>query len=281
VIAVCRLTLLALVVAGCARERLAFPHLEDRLVFVDRVDGRGDGKAERWIDKRTLAERGLEIVRGFDPYYQRDKRFWAVPLAPVLKEGFAGVDLAGSDLVLHAEDGYAVPLEGGRLLDGTAYLALGDADHPASWDPIGPRRSDPLAFYLVWKGPDRTDLERYPRPWGLVRVERARFEQLYPHLVPPGGDETVRRGLQLFRRDCVRCHAINREGGRIGPDLNVPRSIVEYRPAEQIRAYIRDPMTFRYGAMPAHPHLTEADLDALVAYLDAMKDHKHDPESRR
>jgi hypothetical protein len=29
--------------------------------------------------------------------------------------------------------------------------------------------------------------------------------------------------------------------------------------------------------MPAHPHLKEADLDALMAYFRAMKELKHDP----
>ena len=38
---------------------------------------------------------------------------------------------------------------------------------------------------------------------------------------------------------------------------NVPQSIVEYRPEAQIRAYIRNPLTFRYGAMPPHPHLDD------------------------
>ena len=64
-----------------------------------------------------------------------------------------------------------------------------------------------------------------------------------------------------------------------GPELNVPQSIVEYRPEPQIRAYIRDPRTFRYGNMPPHPHLSDADLDALLAYFRAMKDRKHDPDA--
>jgi cytochrome c1 len=32
--------------------------------------------------------------------------------------------------------------------------------------------------------------------------------------------------------------------------------------------------------MPAHPDLSDADLDALVAYFRAMKDRKHDPGRR-
>jgi mono/diheme cytochrome c family protein len=70
---------------------------------------------------------------------------------------------------------------------------------------------------------------------------------------------------------------MNGQGGKIGPDLNVPRSIVEYRPEDQIRQYIRDPLAFRYTSMPAHKHLGDAQLDALVAYFRSMSRHKHDP----
>ena len=69
------------------------------------------------------------------------------------------------------------------------------------------------------------------------------------------------------------------QGGRVGPDLNVPRSIVEYRPIAQIKAYVKNPASFRYTSMPAHPGLSEADLDALIAYFSAMRARKQDPRS--
>jgi cytochrome c1 len=72
---------------------------------------------------------------------------------------------------------------------------------------------------------------------------------------------------------------VNREGGRVGPELNVPQSIIEYRPEAQIRAYIKNPQSFRYGNMPAHPSMTDAELDDLVAYFRAMKDRKHDVDA--
>jgi len=75
--------------------------------------------------------------------------------------------------------------------------------------------------------------------------------------------------------------AVNGEGGRVGPELNVPQSIVEYRPEAQIRAFVRDPQRFRYTQMPANPHLSDADLDALLAYFHHMRAHKHDPLEAR
>jgi hypothetical protein len=87
-----------------------------------------------------------------------------------------------------------------------------------------------------------------------------------------------KRGWFPWQCVCPSCaDQGNREGGRVGPDLNVPQSIVEYRPDAQIRAYIQNPATFRYGNMPAHPDLNNADLDHLLAYFHAMATRKHDP----
>jgi len=235
--------------------------------------------------QQLLAQIPSQIIAGRDPYYERVKRFTALPLRAVLSRGFAdaGVDLAKEDLVLRALDGYEVPISGALLLDENAYLAVADLDAP-QWEPIGPRRSSPAPFYLIWKGDDKMDLMAHPRPWALHEIEIAHFEKLYPHLLPPEPQASengglARRGLDLFRRECIRCHAINREGGRIGPELNVPRSIVEYRPVEQIRAYIRNPQSFRYSAMPAHPQLDDTDLDALIAYFRLMSQNKHDRDA--
>jgi mono/diheme cytochrome c family protein len=237
-----------------------------------------DGKPIGALTTGQLRDKA-ERITAVDPYYKKQKRWLAVPIGEVLARGFGKLPAAGDELLMRAKDGYTVPVAAARLAESGAYLAIADLDLPA-WEPIGPQRSDPAPFYLVWTGATQQDLEAYPRPWALASIEIARVETVFPHVVPSGeaADSPVMKGFTLFRGACLRCHAINREGGRVGPDLNVPKSIVEYRPEDQIRAYIRDPLTFRYGAMPAHPQLSDADLDALIAYFHAMKSRKHDPK---
>ena len=241
----------------------------------------GAGRDGKTLDLAALlAAIPSETVMQYDPYYNREKRYRALPFARVLELGFAGTsDLGQKEFVLRALDGYTVPMRGAKAFEPGAYLAYEDLDAPG-WEPIGQQRANPGPLYLVWAGKEQTVLETHPRPYQLASVDLARFEDVFPRTVPKGVAEgdAAWRGFAIFRDQCVHCHAVNRQGGRVGPELNVPRSIVEYRPVEQIKAYIQNPLAFRYSTMPAHPGFGDAELDGLVAYFSAMKDRKQDDD---
>jgi len=240
-----------------------------------------DGRVVRSVPLAELALlAGARAVETADPYYGAYKRFQAFPIAPALTWAYdakAG-ELRGRAFLLTASDGYAVPIEGARLLEDGAFVAIDDLDVPG-FAPIGPQKVAPGPAYLIWPGTARNNLETHPRPWQLVSIDAVDPLTLYPHTRPkaaaPG--TPAMRGFALFRGRCIRCHAINREGGKVGPELNVPQSIVAYRPEPQIRAYIKNPLTFRYSVMPPSPDLTEADLDALIAYFQAIAQEPYDP----
>lgn len=236
-----------------------------------------DGKVVKTLSRAELtAAITPETIEGFDPYYGKHKRFRALKLSRVLEKGFGAGALDREEFVLRARDGYAVPMRGSLVTEDGAYVAIEDLD-VAGWEPIGPQHANPGPFYLVWSKAEQANLDSHPRPWELEKIEIARFDAIYPHTSPGAPDGSpAAKGYAIFRDGCIKCHAINREGGHVGPDLNVPQNVTEYRPEDQIRAYIKNPATFRYGNMPAHPDLTDADLDALIAYLRAMKDKKHE-----
>lgn len=215
-----------------------------------------------------------ETVSGFDPYYQRPKRWRALPLEPVLRLAFPTQDLRRKEFTLRASDGYTVPIPGALLLEGGAYLAFADAEGP--WEPIGPKKADPSPWYLVWKGAAQVELGTHPRPWALASIAIESFETVFPLVVPRSKEPRVLQGFAMFREQCLKCHTINQQGGHVGPELNVPKNITEYRDEKFLRAWIRNPFDFRISLMPPSPQLSEDELDALLAYLSSMKNSKID-----
>jgi len=231
-----------------------------------------------------------------DPYHEKPMHYVGLPLGCVLDLGFA--ESGGAEgqrdrgLLLRALDGYTRPVSGRDLLEPGGYLAFGEPDRmglgpgTSRFTTIDRRQVDPAPFYLVWTGAERRDPHDYAHarawPYQLARIEVTPFERAFPRTVPRGlaRSDAGWAGYALFQIACSSCHSINGEGGKVGPDLNVPRSIVEYRPLPQIRGYIRDPEATRYTSMPAHPNFSEADLDALIAYFSAMSQRKDDPRSR-
>ncbi|MBM4245531.1 MAG: cytochrome c [Deltaproteobacteria bacterium] len=269
--------LAVLVLAGLAGHAVA----EDAVLEFAR-----DGAVVRRLDRAALEKGcGVATVELEDPYYGRRMAYVACPLAKVLEMGFgeASQQLAAHDYLLRARDGYVKPATGRRLMEPGGGLALADARREkageAGWAPIDRKQVDPAPFYVVWSQPGQQDTNVYPWPYQLVRIEVGSIAAAYPEIVPrtaAAGSEAW-RGFDTFKGECVACHAINGQGGKVGPELNVPQSIVEYRPAEQIKAYVYDPETFRHTSMPAHRHLTPAQLDELVAYFRAMSTLKRDP----
>jgi mono/diheme cytochrome c family protein len=94
---------------------------------------------------------------------------------------------------------------------------------------------------------------------------------------PPTAAERVERGKQVYAREkCATCHQIARKGNSRFPLDGVGSKLT----AEQLRRWITDTAKME-DALPRMPavrmsatkyHLSPADLAALVAYLETLKD---------
>jgi cytochrome c2 len=223
-------------------------------------------------------------VRVFEPYEGREVAFQALPLAKVLDAVYAGVWRSEEELLFTCRDGYQPTVPVARVLAHRAWLAFARDDQPdfsISKQESGSRKRIDLApFYLVWSNLDDPSVRRegdYGWPYQLTGIDLIRPADHFPKMVPPAdAPPAAQEGFHTFRRYCSRCHAIDGEGGSVGPELAGATSPAGARDPAWLRRWIDDPSqvvpTARMPRLdPALPDRAQA-IDDLVAYLRAMAD---------
>lgn len=212
-------------------------------------------------------------IEFYHPNFGKNKKYRGFKLSDVLGLGFGG-DFSSHDypdVAFVALDGYESVSDVSRLNESGGYVVFEDLDQPG-WELIDDKKAAPGPFYIVWTGKEQTTANEYPWPWQLSEINLVSFKDSFSKVYPEGAEKStgVYSGFEIFKGRCVRCHAMDREGGKIGPDLNAPQSIVSYRSEYMIKELIRRPSKYRHTHMPDHPDLTDNDLQNLIEYFKFM-----------
>lgn len=199
------------------------------------------------------------------------KNYRAMPIIPILKKVFGPAlqDKDHTEFIFEASDGYLSYASRKTVLSPGGYIAYRDLDMKSGWEPVGFKQVSPGPYFLIWSQKDKTPANGYPWPWALNKIYLVTIKDRYPKVYADKvkKNSSVYKGYQIFKVQCFRCHAIDRQGGKIGPDLAAPKNILDYRSEKFIRQFIRNPSFFRYSKMPGHPHLSKKNMDDLMAYL--------------
>ncbi|MEM7537800.1 MAG: c-type cytochrome [Chloroflexota bacterium] len=247
--------------------------------------------AQTFTLENLQAQLEIATITVETPAHKKNKTFEGFWLSDILAlTGMTKEDLAGGDedyILFEALDGYQVRLNVNQLADAQpqGLLAYDDVDTADGWELVkqGQRDVSPGPFYLVWTTTDGSELDSKSRPWPyqLAHISSVNLAELYDLLYPVGIDESdpIFQGFTLFEVHCVKCHGFNLQGGKVGPELNIPQNVTEYRDRETLIGFIKNSSNYRLGsAMPVFDGiLADEEIDLLLTYIEWMGDNKIEP----
>jgi mono/diheme cytochrome c family protein len=231
---------------------------------------------KRAVPFAELSKKIPSVVMELEDFtYRVKKKFRGFPVRAIV-QSFAPRGVTYDEIIFVASDGFEAPIPSKEFTRHEAILAFQEEGRADRWETFlhGKELTDPGPYYLVWKE-GRVISQDSRWPYKVVRLDFSVATLKYRGLAPSGAGADVVKGFDLFKSNCIQCHSMNLQGGTIGPELNAPKNVVEYWSPEHLRAFIKNSSSYRYRSkMPSFAHFSEADLDALVAYLSWMKDRK-------
>ncbi len=229
------------------------------------------------LNRKGLLENTQVVIVKPDPVYHKNKRFNALPLKDIFEKYSLIKRMNAADLkvVFECEDGYKpeMPLE--KLLSAKAYLAVSDTDAPKgrAWEILmkNGKETKMEPFYVVYEGVSADDIA-YKWPYNLVKIHFAPLHENDAALQPK--DEAALAGYELFKNRCQTCHSINKIGGKMGPELNYPKSVTEYWKTDDLKAFIQNPAAYRNEVKMPNLGIKPEEATEIVKYLSYMSEHK-------
>jgi cytochrome c oxidase subunit II len=172
-------------------------------------------------------------------------------------------------------------------------LLSGDTDH-SFWIPQLAGKTDliPNRVNETWIDPHETGLflgqcaqycgTQHAKMLLRVYVDRPEDFKVWARgqQQPANADEKEATGRRVFERTaCLNCHSINGTNGtgRFGPDLThlmsrrtIASGAVENN-SQNLRLWIQNPDSIKPGSLMPAMKLSDAEIDALVSYLETLQ----------
>lgn len=173
--------------------------------------------------------------------------------------------------------------------DGHGYTNLGRHMFPPAMDLTSPHVqhwANGDLFWIVQNGISLTGMPSWSSSISATDTWKiAEFIHALPRLdseqasaskqpVPATSQKLITYGRTLYRQEgCFMCHQLDGQGGKVGPDLTTEGT--RGRTDAWLVGHFKDPSAYSSGSiMPAFKNLTDAQLQALTAFLQSQKGAK-------
>ncbi len=220
-----------------------------------------------------------------DPVYHKTKKYKAVNAIELLQKeiDLTKIDVQKTKIVFECIDGYQPEMPLDLFLKSNAFLAFEDLDSAkgSKWEKIvkNGNEMDAQPFYLVYNAVSQKD-NRYKWPYNLIKIQLKPINDAREALFPKGNNK-VELGYNLFINQCITCHSLNGTGGKMGPELNFPKSVTSYWKEKELVDFIVNPSAFREHVKMPTLGISHQESQEIVAYLKFMATQKKETADRR
>ncbi len=247
------------------------------LVLTGRLAGvpAGENRYVHWADLRALPSSRLRLTGEFVPGEQEVTVVFLEDLWKQLPLG-EGVDV----LLATCRDGYAAVYRQDFITSFRPFLVLEiNGQGPDKWPPPG-LAFNPAPYVITVSStvvPAVAQLLDAPhkKPWGVNQIELASYAERF-HGSYGGAwaslSPTATAGREIWVNSCACCHQgpDGTFGGGKSEQLFPVVAAIAGCNQPFFKLYVRSPKQVNPNAtMEAHPHYTDAQLAALVAFITA------------
>jgi cytochrome c2 len=248
------------------------------LVITGRLTGvpAGERRYARWADLRALPTSRLKLAGEFVKGEQELTVVFLTDLWAALPRG------AGADTLLATcgVDGYASVYRESFMTRCRPFLVLEiSGQGPEKWPPPG-LDYNPGPYVISISAAVAPAVAQlldpgHKKPWGVTALEVANFDERYRGSFSGRWTALSPRaeaGREIWINSCASCHrgpAGTFGGTKSDRPFEVLAAYAGYNP-DYFKKYVRNPQGVISGAkMEPHPHYTDVQLDALIAFIVA------------
>ena len=238
-------------------------------------------RSETYIDLKKFLEKktdkdALTVQVAYDHYFKTSKKYKGFYINPILDSIVKAnnFDTSNAIVIFECSDGYRPMMDFSKIYGKTkGYIVYKDLDQKSGKEWADSVYSKFVPSYLVWSDVKKED-QSFMWPYGLTGLRLISLHKEYKFVYPYKNSSAV-NGFNLFRDNCMKCHSINKIGGTIGPEFNIPKNITEYWKEDDIISFAKNPGAYRFNSrMPQIKNLDDSAFAEIVQYLKYMKNNK-------
>ncbi|MEM6316977.1 MAG: cytochrome c [Bacteroidota bacterium] len=267
------------IVLFCTACQPSNPETTGEVELTAETDGPADDEPLLEVNLRNLrAENAfgqptmIDVL--YDPVFQKAKTYEAFALKPYLQQLVESqqLDTTNTEIIFLCKDGYNPGMPLNKVLQHEPYLAIKDLEAPEGKMWVDTLQGKWNPFYLIWPNQPQAS-KGFTWPYGLAYLQFKASDAAYAAATP--NDKYHLAGFELYKNKCMKCHSVNQVGGIMGPEMNVPKNITEYWAVSDIKAFVKNPYSYRYNSkMPPVANLKDEELNQIIGYLSYMKNQK-------